>query len=246
MKKSLLEGLIQILTEAPMSDEDREDSEKLRQIFNKRSGRSNAKLTADEKSLLDKYGLSIEGRWVSSEDGRPFSSGNVDRLLKIGNTRGHFDKNNKWRNAEYNNDKVNFADMARKQPERRYAQGVKDTWYDSDAAGHGGDKKRYYSDSDVTFQERERVRTTQDSEYQKDLENMSWALRDRNSANKKLQNYDNERKAIDDKYEKALSDAKRRRENDIAYLDNSNEYSLKDRARANQSISDIKDKYRRN
>ena len=58
---SLLEGLIGILTEAPVSDEDREDSKKLRQIFQKRSGRSNAKLTADEKSLLDKYGIGMDG-----------------------------------------------------------------------------------------------------------------------------------------------------------------------------------------
>lgn len=245
MKKSLLEGLIQILTEAPMSDEDREDSAALRAIFQKRSNRRNAKLTKDELALLDKYGVKLDGQGIEIPDesaryGRHYV-GDVDNVLEIG-------KSKRW-SGEDNYDKVNLADIMRKRPNREYAREVRNTYVDTDIAGIGNDeghydarRKRGWKDS---FQDQERTKVGLEDKYYKDTNYMKNAIRARNDSNRSLANYDTEKKEIDDRYEQALKKAERQRKNDIDYLNRSNEYDLRRRKEASQAIDDIKDKYRR-
>ena len=98
----LLENLLQILVESPMSDEDRRDSDIIRNILKKIDRRPNsASFNRDEKDLLDKYDLEIEDGNVfqKSSNGYPLNREHKDAL----------------------ND-VNFADRLRKFPEREYSK----------------------------------------------------------------------------------------------------------------------------
>ena len=246
MRKSLLEGLLEILTEAPMSDEDKEDSAALRAIFQKRSNRKNAKLTKDELALLDKYGVKLDGQGIEIPDesakyGRHYV-GDVDKVLEIGGRK-------RW-NQKDNYDKVNLADLMRKRPNREYAQQVKNTYVDTDIAGIGNDeghydarRKRGWKDS---FQDQERTLVGKQDKYFQDTDAMKYAIRSRNRANRNLADYDKEKKDIDDKYEQALKKAKENRDRDIKWLNRSNEIDLNTRKDASKTIDDLKDKYRRN
>lgn len=60
MDESLKESLKTVLSrldEAPMSDEDRRDSDILRNLYKKIGGQKYFKLEPEEKEVLDKYGL---------------------------------------------------------------------------------------------------------------------------------------------------------------------------------------------
>jgi len=107
---SKLKECFKKLNEAEMSDEDKADSALLRSIYNKTQQRANAKLTPEEKAVLDKYNLRRDS---DSKNIRKYDSdiywGNslIDR--RIG------DKFNRWNQDET---KINLADRARKMDDR--------------------------------------------------------------------------------------------------------------------------------
>ena len=89
------------LDEKEMSDEDKRDTELIKSVYNKIQKRSNARLTPEEQAVLDKYGINRE-RWG---------------LMVGSGTDAYLDRNNlitKKGSTHVGNDKVNFADRARK------------------------------------------------------------------------------------------------------------------------------------
>lgn len=109
-----------------MSPEDEHDSALLRDIIDKTSLRTNAKLTPEEKEVLDKYNLYRDDRQVKMSDFPSLSTHDRD----LGNEEGG-DIDNRGRKAPYSYyrrspahhdlDQINYADIARKRPERAKA-----------------------------------------------------------------------------------------------------------------------------
>lgn len=98
---NLLEDLMNILTEAPMSAEDRADSDTIRGILKKLKKRPNSsRLNKKEQDVLDKYGLNAYNGRLYDADG--------DAVL-------HWYDNNAP-------DEVNFANRSRTYPERKYSK----------------------------------------------------------------------------------------------------------------------------
>ena len=255
MKKSLLEGLIQILTEAPMSDEDRADSDVLRNIFYKRSNRSNAKITKDEQAVLDKYGITLRGKDVIGSDGRSLYYGRYGTddeagdLARMGN----------WRTRG----KANLADVARKRPERRYAQKVNGNRWPSDkGAGYGQDTDKDYRE--YPFDAKERDLNTKNSKYQQDLSDTKDAIKSRNRYNRWVNDtYDDEERAnsayrnsIDQAeneyrnaeqiYKDRLKKANGVRDAELARAKEKRQAYKADADDETSFINSIKDKYRKN
>ena len=100
-----LKILLSKLNEKEMSDEDRRDTELIKSVYDKIQKRSNARLTPEEQAVLDKYGINRE-RWS----------------LTVGSgSDAYLDRNNlvtKKGSTYIGNDKVNFADRARKLADR--------------------------------------------------------------------------------------------------------------------------------
>ena len=106
MKK--LTETISLLSEAEISDEDKHDNELLKNIYNKIQNRLNAKLTDEEKAVLDKYNLYLD---------KDYSGQNSIFI------RNPADPNKKFRRNypdlfRYPKKPVNLADRARKFPDR--------------------------------------------------------------------------------------------------------------------------------
>ena len=59
--KEALESIIKRLDEAPMSDEDKRESEILRNLYKRISGKNITKFTPEEQEVMDKYGLDAWG-----------------------------------------------------------------------------------------------------------------------------------------------------------------------------------------
>ena len=111
-----IEEKLNSLNEAEMSDEDKHDSEILKQIFIKTQERANAALTPEEKAVLQKYNL-----------------GRDTYIKNVGSVRRDIPSNNvyifnrddvvpgidsKTGGIYRRFDKINYADRARKRPER--------------------------------------------------------------------------------------------------------------------------------
>lgn len=100
-----------VLDEAKMSDEDREDSQKLLDIGRKVKTKADLKkLTDEERALLDKYGLETFG-WRG--ENRTLTKGGVDIFDGAQNTYRD-SRYNHSRGKEEDSRKVNWADKARK------------------------------------------------------------------------------------------------------------------------------------
>ena len=108
-----------------MSDEDRRDSDLLKSAIAKTRERTNAKLTAEEKEVLDKYNLyrddrAIKIKGMTGYHGSSNDIGDLEGGYPI--ERGRKDKYRTWSSrkvsAKHNPDEVNYADIARKRLER--------------------------------------------------------------------------------------------------------------------------------
>lgn len=108
-----LEECLKRLNEAQISDEDQRDSDLIRSMMAKIERRSNARFTPEEQAVLDKYGikrnpyqkdLEVAGRPLES----PVDSKNYD--------------NNYYGYNNGNHGKINYADRARKLPQRQSSQ----------------------------------------------------------------------------------------------------------------------------
>ena len=103
-RMNLLKKRSKSLNEAEMSDEDKADSEILRNIYQKTQQRANAALTPDEKAVLAKYGLQRKPDFKNIGDNHGNSI--FSRPSDV------FSYYNDFNMA--NNPKVNLADRARK------------------------------------------------------------------------------------------------------------------------------------
>lgn len=119
--------LIEELTEAAMSAEDKHDSEILKSIIDKTRVRTNARLTPEEKDILAKYGLDRYDHQVIIPDAAGYSISDDDLSNpRGGNTREragtYFSPHDPRR--VYHNDpsQVNYADIARKRGARSKAK----------------------------------------------------------------------------------------------------------------------------
>lgn len=202
------------LNEAEMSDEDKKDSAILWDIYNKTQKRANAKLTPEEKSVLDKYGLT-RGQYKNIEntndDVLPGRSPLVSRRI------GH--------NAVLNgSDKINLADRARKINSRGtgYEHSLLRNGYDY---AHEIDNHREYKDEKTGERKQlkdkgllDRERESQTMAMSSDVKAMKKALERRNSAKSRLDNndakYDANRDAIQKAYERNLAWNEKRRQED--------------------------------
>jgi hypothetical protein len=111
-----IEEKLNSLNEAEMSDEDKHDSDILKQIFRKTQERANAALTPEEKAVLQKYNLGRD-TYIKNVGSvrRDIPNNNVyifnrdDVVPRIDSKTGGI-----YRRF----DKINYADRARKRPER--------------------------------------------------------------------------------------------------------------------------------
>ena len=133
-KGSLEEQLNECLSridEASISPEDQKDSDLIRSMLAKMKNRANAKFTPEEKAVMKKYGIERDNGWRTLTVGP--NKVKLDR--DVDNEQGRYFS---WHKPTVNNgntDKINYADRARKIPERDKNQ--------FNAAGYG-----YYRNDD--------------------------------------------------------------------------------------------------
>lgn len=164
--KESLKKIIRRLDEAPMSDEDKAESEILRNLYKKIDGKKPPKFTPEEQTVLDKYGLDA---WGFRGDTKMITPGKND-VIKPRELGSH---SRDWRGRKYwrdnkNADKINFADRARKTDSRDW-----------------GRKYNYYQDYYKQTAERE----DQARQMQRPLNDFKYAKSDYNSAKKDLDDY---------------------------------------------------------
>lgn len=115
-----------------MSPEDEHDSAIIKSIIDKTSERTNAKLTPEEKEILDKYNLSRESqrvlipgisKWYSWSDAELDSLEGGNKRER-GHRRRYSNGEKAYHPSSTNHDssQVNYADIARKRSERDQAR----------------------------------------------------------------------------------------------------------------------------
>lgn len=205
-----------------MSPEDENDSRILKNIYSKTSKRANSALTPEEKEVLKKYNLDREGGF----DRRT-------RVYNIDTNDDIIDGSNRY---SRNHNKINFADRARKVPERRkYKNYIGNTWYsgwtpnDDEADKALKDKTRYSSlakanarDMSADYRELRRALKSNRS--------TAAALADIDS------NYEKRRKEINDKYREDLYRLYRLQQSDISWEEDKNKAAI-------DTIDNIKKKH---
>lgn len=174
------------VNEAEMSDEDKKDNELLKNIYLKTQERANAKLTPEEREVLKKYGL--ERRSWNKDVVVPSKPGESNASPLI--NKREFERNYNYKTHEYTDpkaDKINYADRARKRPERnaRDFKMYKGDYYFDDAEYDHRDKNQPYQS---TFQKRERA--TDNKRMQQPVNQMKQALYDKSQAQKGLDTID--------------------------------------------------------
>lgn len=105
------------LTEAEMSDEDKRDTEILRNIYKKIDGRKIGKntFTSEEQEVIDKYGLDV---WGYRGDSKVVTGSGRKDVVNSSEYK------NSWGRPQQKFDKINYADRARKIDDRDYAQQI--------------------------------------------------------------------------------------------------------------------------
>jgi hypothetical protein len=234
-----LRNLLSVLNEAGMSDEDRKESDLIRSAYAKIQKRSNARLTPQEQDVLNKYGIKRGStKNLEYDSGRNYTRDdtnivdNQDDAYSHGKEIGRRvypkkpDGSTDWDKAYTVNtkgqDKINYADRARKRPEREknrtydysytFNRLGDDTEHATDDRGiidynlkPGTDKRgrNYGVDQNTAINRMSQSR----------LAKMRGALGDRRSAQSKLDNakaeYDRSKAKYDADYMKRMQDAER-------------------------------------
>lgn len=214
-----LKRKIRSLAEAEMSDEDKRDSEILKQIYRKTQVRGNAALTPEEKAVLQKYDLArnpdtknirLATRDIPSY--RAYMFGRDDDVTRIDPKTGGVYKPS---------DRINYADRARKRPER----GLQNTRFDYDHLDpapdyereHGVDEDEYWNGT--KYQRAERIADNQ--EMTKNVRKMKDILQNRKEAQQFIDNSYAEQDAKIDKmkaeYERRLAAIKKSYEDETRH-----------------------------
>ena len=171
-----LKEALRRLNEDAMSDEDRADSELIRSMIRKLQARSNAAFTPQEKAVMDKYGITRNNHWKTlSVDGRALNR-RIDDESRSGSRYSKGFSNG-------TESKINYADRARKLPQRKDSQIGPITYDNDDINSHGG---VYTGFSGLTDAERH----AQDIPMRDKMRNMKDALWNRNYEQSRIDNAD--------------------------------------------------------
>jgi len=218
LDESLNEGIKRIisgLNEAEMSDEDKRDSEILRRIYDKTQQRANAALTAEEKAVLNKYGLA-RSTWdkninVSFGD-KNYTTPLVNKNEQPGNPRSRYNRDS---------NKINYADRARKIKERGagYARSLPYNPFN----GISSDDHREWQDPKtgkwVRLNDKgllDKERGAQNTAMTDKVVSMRQSLDDRKYHGKKVADndaeYDAKRAQLEKEYQKRLADLEHSRQ----------------------------------
>lgn len=228
-----LEEKLNSLNEAEMSDEDKHDSEILKQIYQKTQSRANAALTQEEKNVLKKYNLERVPyiKNIRSAEG-PYRNSIFDD--------NEFKGSYKWSTRKElppKSDKINYADRARKRPERdaqQFDMRDRDFW-DIPTPDY---ERRHDVDSDEykpkTYQQRQRYSDNQ--KMTQNVRDMTKALRDRKDSQKRLDSADSVYQAEIDKLKKDYEDRFARAQLSQKYRTDSDRRNLN---YANQRINSL-------
>lgn len=206
-----IEEKLNSLNEAEMSAEDKHDSDILKQIYRKTQVRANAALTPEEKEVLKKYDLErnpdTKNIRLATRDipgYRAYMFGRDDDVTRIDSKTGGVYKPS---------DKINYADKARKRPER----GLQNTRFEYDDFAPAPDYEIRHEIGDdeywngTKYQRAERIADNQ--EMTKNVRKMKDLLHTRNKAQQFIDNSQEEQDAKIDKmkaeYERRLADLKK-------------------------------------
>lgn len=207
-----LKNKIGSLNEDEMSDEDKRDTEILKNIYRKTQARANAALTSEEKAVLQKYNLD-RVTWDKNIHGRKnFNGRDVQGSALF--QRGDFDKKwnrNKFQYDDPKADKINYADRARKRPARDEQQDDlrdRDYW-DMPTPDYAARHERNADDewdplTDHTYQKAERH--SENQKMTQNVRDMKRALRDRKASQAKVDSADADLQAQLDKLKKDYED----------------------------------------
>lgn len=167
MRDKLLESIKQLIEKTSISPEDKADNDALKSIYLKRLDRRNAKLTDEEKSLLQKYGLKTDGSDIGPSD-------------YVGTPRGNVFSNRRDRDRSF--DKINYADRARKIKNRIERDIIGKNEYDRPIIVDGSSNKvnNYNELRDLEYSR----------QMQKNVNNMNYYLNKRRMANLELDSID--------------------------------------------------------
>ena len=228
-----LEEKLNSLNEAEMSAEDKHDSDILKQIYQKTQARANAALTQEEKDVLKKYNLERVPyiKNIRSAEGPYRNSIFDDNELK-----GSY----KWSTGKElppKSDKINYADRARKRPERdaqEFDIRDRDFWGIPTPDYESNHKIKDGKYRPKTYQQRQRYSDNQ--KMTQNVRDMTIALRDRNDSQKRLDSADSAYQAEIDKLKKDYEDRLARAQRSQKYHIDSNRRNLD---YANQRINSL-------
>ena len=237
-----LENKINSLNEAEMSDEDKRDTEILKNIYTKTQARANAALTSEEKAVLQKYNLD-RVTWDKNVHGRKnFNGRDVQGSALF--QRGDFDKKwnrNKFQYDDPKADKINYADRARKRPARdEQEDDLRDRdYWDMPTPDYAARHERDADDewnplTDHTYQKAERH--SENQKMTQNVRDMKRALRDRKASQAKVDSADADLQGQLDKlkaeYEDRIAGVKKAHQSRT-------DYSRKDVERNQQKIDQL-------
>lgn len=216
-----LKECLRRMNEEPISDEDKRDSDIIRNIIAKRQKRKNAAFTKEEKDILNKYGiiaddadLSVDGATINPK---------MDGVSTYSWRRTNDTKNNG------DISKINYADRARKVAARKDTQVQKayndtpdsmyDTYANSRWVTNNRDLNAHVKTSFNTLDDARENALNRNLTYRHG--NMHRALQDRKYHGRESSridlNYDNKEAALQAEHEKKMAELKRRREFDKKY-----------------------------
>ena len=226
-----LRNLLSVLNEAGMSDEDRRESDLIRSAYAKIQKRSNARLTPQEQAVLNKYGIErTYDKKLAQGDGYYANDSSVvdnreddySHGKEIG--RRYYPDDDNWRNSYVlktkDQDKINYADRARKRPGRlanrtydtvkyRSGWGNRDGYAVNDKVIVDYNMKDDNKSSSRGFSQNAAI----NSQSQSKMNKMRGALDARYQAQSKLDNakaeYDKSKARYDADYMKRMQDAER-------------------------------------
>lgn len=200
------------LNEAEMSDEDKRDSDLIRSMLGKMANRSNARFSPEEIAVMNKYGiqrdnhtrnLTVAGRDLARDIDKQSTAYRYSRNRNNGTPS-----------------KINYADRARKLPQRKETQIFTQPWtIDNDQLNAHG-----YNHSNLDgLQDAERY--SLDIPTRDKMTSMKNALSDRKYYQKQIDGADAEREA-------ALTKAKAEYDKKVADAEKWHEYHTVDAARS--------------
>lgn len=261
-----LRNLLSVLNEAGMSDEDRRESDLIRSAYAKIQKRSNARLTPQEQDVLNKYGIKRgSDKNLEYDSGRNYTRDdtnivdNQDDIYSHGEKIGRRvypkkpDGSTDWNKAytlkTKDQDKINYADRARKRPEREknrtYDYSYTFNRFDDDTEHATNDRGIIDYNLKPGTDERGRnngvdQNTAINRMSQSRLAKMRGALGDRRSAQSKLDNakaeYDKSKAKYDADYMKRMQDAEREYDTRMRWakdnFDRDSDPSRRDKAQA--------------